>query len=126
MDRKNIILCGFMGCGKSTVGKQLAKITGRNYVDMDICIEKKAYEQLSEQNQKDEFLTIHKTTDKLEYAKKKGAIVPEVYFLLSIIYNEAMHLDDQCKKLNPISYKLRNKVIHNMISEICEVDDNAP
>jgi hypothetical protein len=91
-----------------------------------ICIEKKAYEQLSEQNQKDEFLTIHKTTDKLEYAKKKGAIVPEVYFLLSIIYNEAMHLDDQCKKLNPISYKLRNKVIHNMISEICEVDDNAP
>lgn len=44
----NIILCGFMGCGKSTVGKNLAKKTGRNFFDMDSYIEKKAGMTVSE------------------------------------------------------------------------------
>jgi len=35
----NLILCGFMGCGKSTVGKRLAEITGRTFVDTDDFIE---------------------------------------------------------------------------------------
>ena len=35
----NLVLCGFMGCGKSTVGKRLAKITGLPFVDMDAYIE---------------------------------------------------------------------------------------
>lgn len=82
-----------------------------------LCIEKKAYDQLASDFQI-EFTKIFKTTDKLAFAKEKGADVPEVHFLLSIIYNEAMHLDAQCQKLTPILCKLRNKVIHNMISEI--------
>ena len=32
---RNIILCGFMGCGKSTVGRVLAQMTGRTLVDTD-------------------------------------------------------------------------------------------
>lgn len=39
---KAIILCGFMGCGKSAVGRELAKQLGRSFVDMDSCIEDKA------------------------------------------------------------------------------------
>lgn len=35
----NIILCGFMGSGKSTVGRQLAEMTGISFVDMDDYIE---------------------------------------------------------------------------------------
>jgi shikimate kinase len=35
----NLILCGFMGCGKSTVGRLLAQATGREFVDMDTYIE---------------------------------------------------------------------------------------
>ena len=35
----NIILCGFMGCGKTTVGNMLAKKTGRKFVDTDRYIE---------------------------------------------------------------------------------------
>lgn len=31
----NIVLCGFMGCGKTTVGHRLAALTGRQFVDMD-------------------------------------------------------------------------------------------
>lgn len=38
----NIVLCGFMGCGKSTVGKIIARKTGKNFLDMDSYIEKKA------------------------------------------------------------------------------------
>ena len=36
---KNIILTGFMGTGKTTVGKELAKKLSRNFIDMDERIE---------------------------------------------------------------------------------------
>lgn len=36
----NIILCGFMGSGKTTIGTELAKIMGRKFVDTDELIEK--------------------------------------------------------------------------------------
>lgn len=36
----NIILIGYMGCGKTTVGKNLTKITGYTFVDTDEMIEK--------------------------------------------------------------------------------------
>lgn len=80
-------------------------------------IEKAAYDQLLPEWQS-KFLTTFKTVDKLAYSKEKGAIIPEVHFLLAIIYNEAMHLDSQCQKLNPIACKLNNRVIQNMISEL--------
>ena len=35
----NIILCGFMGSGKTVVGSELAKIMGRKFVDTDELIE---------------------------------------------------------------------------------------
>ena len=35
----NIILCGFMGSGKTTVGMELAKIMGRKFIDTDEMIE---------------------------------------------------------------------------------------
>ena len=41
-DNKSVVLCGFMGCGKSTVGKRLATVTGREFVDMDTYIEQTA------------------------------------------------------------------------------------
>lgn len=35
----NIVLCGFMGAGKTVVGKEVAKIMGRKFVDTDEMIE---------------------------------------------------------------------------------------
>lgn len=35
----NIVLCGFMGAGKTVVGKELAKLMGRRFVDTDELIE---------------------------------------------------------------------------------------
>lgn len=40
MAKKNLILCGFMGCGKSTIGSLLAKKTGCAFIDLDRYIEK--------------------------------------------------------------------------------------
>ena len=37
-----IFLCGFMGCGKTTIGKNLAKLLGCGYCDMDELIVKKS------------------------------------------------------------------------------------
>lgn len=31
----NIVLCGMMGCGKTSVGRQLAELTGKKLVDTD-------------------------------------------------------------------------------------------
>ncbi len=38
--KRNIILCGFMATGKSTVGKQLARELRYRFLDMDALIEK--------------------------------------------------------------------------------------
>lgn len=46
--RKNIILCGFMGCGKSTVGKQLSEKMGMKFIDTDSYIEQKEGMTISE------------------------------------------------------------------------------
>lgn len=37
-----IFLCGFMGCGKTTVGKKMASLLGKKYCDMDELIVQKA------------------------------------------------------------------------------------
>lgn len=36
---QNIVLCGFMGSGKTVVGRELAKIMGCRFVDTDELIE---------------------------------------------------------------------------------------
>lgn len=46
--RKNIVLCGFMGCGKSTVGRLLAEKLGMRLIDTDSYIEKKEGMTISE------------------------------------------------------------------------------
>ena len=48
MIRNNIILIGYMGCGKTTVGKNLARITGYTFTDTDEMIEKEQVRTISE------------------------------------------------------------------------------
>ncbi|MGC8868274.1 MAG: shikimate kinase [Sulfurihydrogenibium sp.] len=45
---KNIYLVGFMGSGKSTVGKILAEKTGRNFIDIDRLIEEREGRKIKE------------------------------------------------------------------------------
>ncbi len=37
----NLYICGFMGCGKSTIGVRLAKLLGRRFLDLDAYVEKR-------------------------------------------------------------------------------------
>lgn len=39
MAKANIYLAGFMGTGKSTIGRELARVVGRKYIDIDQAIE---------------------------------------------------------------------------------------
>lgn len=37
--KANIVLCGFMGCGKTTIGRKLARVTGLTFIDADQYLE---------------------------------------------------------------------------------------
>lgn len=45
---KNIVLCGFMGCGKSTVGRRLAAQLDMQFIDMDTYIEEQEGRTISD------------------------------------------------------------------------------
>ena len=45
---KNIVLIGFMGCGKSTVGRGLQKLLGYPLIDMDDLLEERAGKTITE------------------------------------------------------------------------------
>lgn len=48
MQEKNIILCGFMGCGKTTVGEMLSQKLNVEFLDIDKIIEEKQNLKISE------------------------------------------------------------------------------
>ena len=64
-----------------------------------------------------DFLATHKTGDKLNYALGRGIDLPDQYFLLAVIYNEAVHLRANSDHMTPLFSKLENLTIRHMISE---------
>lgn len=74
---KNIILCGFMGCGKTTVGENLKKKAGMYLVDTDAYIEKTQNMTISEifaEYGEDHFRELEHQACK-ELSQKKGIII---------------------------------------------------
>ena len=53
MTSKNIVLIGFMGTGKTSVGRLVAKKLGRDFIDVDERIEKEQNRKISEIFEKD-------------------------------------------------------------------------
>ena len=88
-------------------------------IALRIKIEKIVYEQLPTNEQKEEFIQTHMTKEKLEFAESILGELPDTYFILGIIYNDAGHLKDE-NSVKPIVYRLNNIIIQDMISEIFE------
>lgn len=73
----NIILCGFMGSGKTRIGKLLSKETGREFVDMDKYIENNMgmkIVDIFERYGEDKFRELEHDAVK-ELSKKKNLII---------------------------------------------------
>lgn len=45
---RHIALIGMMGCGKSTVGRELASLSERNFIDLDLKIEARQHRTISQ------------------------------------------------------------------------------
>ncbi len=77
MARKNIILCGFMGCGKSTIGSLLAKRSGMAFIDLDSYIEKKEGRSISEMfsNDGETYFREREREAARELSAKRGLVI---------------------------------------------------
>ncbi len=76
-DKQNIVLIGMPSCGKSTIGKELAKKLGYDFVDMDLEIERKAemsIPQIFEKYGEDYFRDIESDVC-IEIAKRNHTII---------------------------------------------------
>ncbi|MBP3940859.1 MAG: AAA family ATPase [Christensenellaceae bacterium] len=74
---RNIVLIGMPGCGKTTIGKALAKKLGREFVDIDALIEKNAKKSIPEifANDGEEVFRRFETEAAMEAGKMTGKII---------------------------------------------------
>lgn len=74
--KKNIILIGMPGCGKTTLGKIISKELSMKFYDMDDYIERKAGKKISELFEKGEdyFRDVESSVCE-EFSKKQGIII---------------------------------------------------
>jgi len=75
--KKNLILTGMMGVGKSTVGKSLSKKLNMNFIDIDKLIEKNensTIPKIFEENGEEYFRNLEKKISLLEIKKTESVI----------------------------------------------------
>ncbi len=93
-----------------------------------IATEKKVYDNLDNGCDKNEFVNVRNkgTKDKMEFAEEKGKMIPDAYYILSLIHGESDHIeyDENTKefKEKPVVYKLNNIVIKHMVAELFDYE----
>jgi shikimate kinase len=72
-----IFLIGFMGCGKTTLGKKLAKNLNYNFIDLDTYIEKKTNKTITEifENKGENSFRIIERESLMEVFKKDNIVI---------------------------------------------------
>jgi len=75
--KKNLVLLGMMGVGKTTAGKTVAKIQSLEFIDTDLAIEKKCSMTISEIFKKkgEEFFRNEEEKEVLKLIKKKNCVI---------------------------------------------------
>lgn len=81
-------------------------------------IEKLIHQQIADPAKQLLFLAEHGTKKKLDYCETIGHSVPEIYYLLGIIYNDRLHWREGIDNVRPVAIKLENLTIKNLIREI--------
>lgn len=82
-----------------------------------IQIEKKAYALLTSDEQRQFFLETHGTRDKLDVAISYGHTCPEIWTLLGLLYNDALHQKGALEQTSTIALKLRNLGLQRMMKK---------
>lgn len=78
MRQKNIILIGFMGCGKSTIGKKLANALSYQFMDTDAVIEEihgKTISRMFEEDGEEAFRTAETELLKKLASEAEGTVI---------------------------------------------------
>ena len=75
--KKNLILVGMMGVGKTTLGKIVAKKNGFEFIDTDLNIEKKNSMTIKEifEQKGEKFFRAEEEKEVLESLKKTNAVI---------------------------------------------------
>lgn len=81
-------------------------------------IESLIYAKISDPAKKQEFIDKHGTKKKLDYCEEIGLDIPEIYYLLGIIYNDRLHWRDGLDIVRPVAIKLENITIKKLIRDI--------
>ena len=80
-------------------------------------VEELAYLELKSEDQCLEFLDTHGTIEKLQYAQSKGALIPESYYLLGIVYNHPLH-EISVDSSRQLAMKLDNPSLMRMVRSL--------
>ncbi len=77
MTKKNIVLCGFMGCGKSTIGNLLSRKMGMSFLDLDSYIEKKEGKTIAQifEDSGEAYFRQRERETSIELSTKNGLII---------------------------------------------------
>lgn len=87
-------------------------------------IEKLAYQKLLNPEHQNIFLNETKETlNKLEYVEDKSISIPEYFYLLSIIYNDGMHLENEKNTISRVSAALENQTIRYLIEKVMSLSN---
>lgn len=79
-------------------------------------LEKLIYDLLDD-DKRIEFIDTHQTDKKLKYAEEHSVLIPDAYYYLSAIHNDADHLKNPNDEKSCV-YKLNHPVIQNIIKNI--------
>jgi len=80
-------------------------------------IEKGVYDAIIDEGLKSRFVDTNMTKNKLDFAVSHGVDVDDTLYLLGVIYNEGMHINDNVDDSSPIVSKLENRTIRHMLVE---------
>ena len=105
-------------------------LTNKEFCPLAVCvmlresIERYCYEALPE-GCREQFLNEHSTQMKLCFAMQNGVEYPEIFSLLSLIYNDPLHATDKKDLRQTLYSRLHNNTIKAMIVKVKELCDKC-